>query len=341
MLPATTEFRVSALSLMPGQLSDTTWVSDLEWRLAPRRAAELLHHKGRTAHGHGDFMARHRKLVRPLVQGALLAAGLYGRGRANALRPVVRHVRFELPNLPVEAEGFRILHLSDLHIDGQDGLAEAVAGLVRGLRVDLCVMTGDYRYGVEGPCDRVYAGMHTILEAVRARHGVLAILGNHDEADMAVRLAEKGTRMLINDAVRIAGGIAINGVDDAHYYGCDDLSTPLAAVPEGAFKLLLAHTPELYAEAAEAAIDLYLCGHTHAGQVRLPYWGPLMLNAACPRAYTQGRWRHGSTAGYTSAGVGCSLLPVRYNCPPEIAVIELARSGRRSGIPAITAPGRS
>ena len=132
------------------------------------------------------------------------------------------------------------------------------------------------------------------------------------------------------------GGIWIIGVDDAHYYGCDDLSTPLAAVPESAFKLLLAHTPELYAEAAEAAIDLYLCGHTHAGQVRLPYWGPLMLNAACPRAYTQGRWRHGSTAGYTSAGVGCSLLPVRYNCPPEIAVIELARSGRRSGIPAIT-----
>ena len=128
MLPATTEFKVSALSLMPGQLSDTTWVSDLEWRLAPRRAAELLHHKGRTAHGHGDFMARH-KLVRPLVQGALLAAGLYGRGRANALRPVVRQMRFEFPNLPAEAEGFRILHLSDLHIDGLE-----VSGLGGGRR---------------------------------------------------------------------------------------------------------------------------------------------------------------------------------------------------------------
>jgi len=327
MLPATTEFRVSALSLMPGQLSDTTWVSDLEWRLAPRRAAELLHHKGRTAHGHGDFMARHRKLVRPLVQGALLAAGLYGRGRANALRPVVRQMRFEFPNLPAEAEGFRILHLSDLHIDGLEGLASAVAGVVSGLRVDLCVMTGDYRFELEGPCERVYAGMRTILGAVRARHGVLAILGNHDEADMALELAEMGARMLINEAVRMPGGFWIIGVDDAHYYGCDDLSTPLTAVPESAFKLLLAHTPELYAEAAEASIDLYLCGHTHAGQVRLPHWGPLMLNAACPRAYTQGRWRHGSTAGYTSAGVGCSLLPVRYNCPPEIAVIELARSG--------------
>jgi predicted MPP superfamily phosphohydrolase len=157
---------------------------------------------------------------------------------------------------------------------------------------------------------------------------VLAILGNHDEANMAQELAEMGARMLINEAVKIAGGFWAIGVDDAHYYGCDDLSTPLAAVPGGAFKLLLAHTPELYAEAADAAIDLYLCGHTHAGQVRLPHWGPLMINATCPKAYTQGRWRRGSTVGYTSAGVGCSLLPVRYNCPPEIAVIELARSAR-------------
>ena len=313
---------------MPEQLSDITWVSDLEWRLAPRRAAERLHHKGRMEHGRGDFMARHRNLVRPLVQGALLATGLYGRGLANALRPVVRHVRFEFPNLPAEANGLRLLHLSDLHIDGQEGLAAAVARIVSGLPVDLCVMTGDYRFDVEGPCDRVYAGMRTILRAVRARLGVLAILGNHDEANMAQELAEMGARMLINEAVKIAGGFWVIGVDDAHYYGCDDLSTPLAAVPGGAFKLLLAHTPELYAEAAEAAIDLYLCGHTHAGQVRLPHWGPLTINATCPKAYTQGRWRHGGTAGYTSAGVGCSLLPVRYNCPPEIAVIELARSAR-------------
>lgn len=309
------------------QVSDHTWVSDLDWRLAPRRAAERLHHKGRTARGHGDFLARHRKVVRPLVQGALLVAGLYRRGLANALRPEVRHVRFEFPNLPAEAEGFRILHLSDLHIDGQDGLADVVAGVVSGLRVDLCVMTGDYRFAVEGPCERVYAGMRKVLRAVRAPRGVLAILGNHDEANMALELAEMGARMLINEAVQV-GGMWIIGVDDAHYYGCDDLSTPLASVPQDAFKLLLAHTPELYVEAAKAAIDLYLCGHTHAGQVRLPYWGPMILNAACPKAYTQGRWRHGSTAGYTSAGVGCSLLPVRFNCAPEIAVIELARGGR-------------
>jgi hypothetical protein len=167
--------------------------------------------------------------------------------------------------------------------------------------------------------------MRTILQAVRARHGVLAILGNHDEADIALGLAKMGVRMLINDAVETAGGFWIIGVDDAHYYGCDDLSSPLATVPEGAFKLLLAHTPELYAEAAEAGIDLYLCGHTHAGQVCLPGIGPLLLNAACPRAYTRGRWRHRNTEGYTSSGVGCSLLPVRYNCPPEITRIELAR----------------
>ena len=67
-------------------------------------------------------------------------------------------------------------------------------------------MTGDYRFEVEGPCERVYAGMRTILGAVRARHGVLAILGNHDEADMALELAEMGARMLINEAVGCPAG---------------------------------------------------------------------------------------------------------------------------------------
>ena len=307
---------------------DDVSVSDLEQRLAPRRAAELLPHKGCTARGHGDFMARHRRLVMPLIKGALMLAGVYGRGQKNALRPVRRHVRFEFANLPEEMDGFRILHLSDLHIDCREELPAIVAGMVRGRPADICVLTGDFRFDVEGPCDAVYRGMRTVLKAIETRSGVLGILGNHDEADIAPALSEMGVRMLINDAAEVAEGFWILGVDDAHYYGCDDLSAPLERVPESCFKLLLAHTPELYAEAARAGIDLYLCGHTHGGQLSLPLIGPPLLNAACPRAYTKGRWRHDAMQGYTSSGVGCSLLPVRYNCPPEIVWIELVRSVR-------------
>jgi predicted MPP superfamily phosphohydrolase len=89
-------------------------------------------------------------------------------------------------------------------------------------------------------------------------------------------------------------------VDDAHYYGCDDLAQAVQAVPSNAFRLLLAHTPEMFDEAAKAGIDLYLTGHTHGGQICLPWIGPLVMNAACPREYTRGHWRHGGMQGYTS-----------------------------------------
>ena len=82
----------------------------------------------------------------------------------------------------------------------------------------------------------------------------------------------------------------------------------------------------MFEEAATAGIRLYLCGHTHAGQIRVPAIGGILTNADCPTSYTQGVWQRGRMLGYTSAGVGCSLLPVRYNCPPEIALIELILS---------------
>ena len=298
---------------------------NLEERLARRRVAEGLHHKGRRAHGHGDFILRHHRTIAPLFRTALRLTGLYGRGVRNALQPVIRSVRFEFPNLPPSLERFRILHLADLHIDGIDGLAEIAAAEVAKLPVDLCVMTGDYRFEVDGPCDEVYPRMRTILSCVQARHGVLAILGNHDEADIAVELEKLGARMLINETVGLQDHeLWVIGVDDSHYYGCDDLSTAMESVPRGAFRLLLAHTPEIFSEAADAGIDLYLCGHTHAGQICLPKVGPPLLNAACPKAYARGRWRHDTVQGYTSAGLGCSMVPVRYHCPPEITVIELA-----------------
>ena len=154
------------------------------------------------------------------------------------------------------------------------------------------------------------------------------ILGNHDESQIAIELENLGVRMLINEAAEISRGdesIHVIGVDDPHGYGYDDLEGALEGVPEDGFKVLLAHTPEIFEEAARSEIQLYMCGHTHAGQIRLPVIGEVFQNADCPRAYAQGEWQHDRMLGHTSAGVGCSLVPVRYNCPPEIPVIELAR----------------
>ena len=251
---------------------------DLENRLVRRRAAEEAFRTNRGQIAHRDSLLLRDHITAPILRWGLQALGLYARGARNALQPVVWHLRLEFDSLPESFHGFRLLHLSDLHIDGMDGLAEVVADRVAALPVDLCVMTGDYRFEVDGPCDAVYPRLATILSSVRAHYGVVGILGNHDEAGMVTELENLGVRMLINEAVVIAKGGArlwMIGVDDPHHYGCDDLEGALEGVPKDAFKVALAHSPELFVQAARAGIHLYLCGHTHAGQIRLPRIGEI------------------------------------------------------------------
>lgn len=268
--------------------------------------------------------------MRPALRLSLRCAGLHNRGIENALRPVVREIVLRFPNLPSQLDGFRILQVSDLHIDGTDGLAEALGRLLSTIEADVCVLTGDYRFEDFGPCNDVYPRMRTVLSNISARYGTFGILGNHDTSEIAFALEEMGVRMLINDAAAIPSvGITplyVVGVDDPFDFRCDDLASALAAVPGNAFKVLLAHAPELYGEAAESGIDLYLSGHTHAGQIRFPLIGSVRHNANCPRALAYGHWTHHGMQGYTTAGAGCSSLPVRFNCPPEVALIELRRA---------------
>jgi uncharacterized protein len=310
------------------KISTAEFTRDLESRLARRRQIESAIRTRTRKHAHRDSVLFWDHLASPILLTLLKATGIYARGIRNALEPIIRHVRLEFEDLPPSFDGFRILHLADLHIDGVDGLAEVVAGLVADLDIDLCVMTGDYRFEAKGSCEAVYPGLRTILSNVRAQEGVLGILGNHDESEIAVELENLGVRMLINEAVEITRGDAslwMVGVDDPHCYGCDDLEGALEGVPEDDFKVLLAHTPEIFEEAASSGIRLYVCGHTHAGQIRLPVIGEVFKNADCPMSYAQGEWQHGAMLGHTSAGVGSSVVPVRYNCPPEIPIIELRK----------------
>lgn len=274
------------------------------------------------------LLFRHeRLLLRPLIKLSLQAMGLYSRGVRNALSPVIRELPMYFANLPSILEGFQILHISDLHIDGVDGLTEALEGLLSTLNPDLCVITGDYRFEDDGPCEEVYPRMRSIISSISAKHGIFGILGNHDASEIAFELENMGVQMLINEAAEIKAGrgssLWLAGIDDNHAYECDDLPGAMSSIPLDAFKILLAHTPELYSEACQRGVDLYLCGHTHAGQIRFPMIGPVRYNANCPRAYAQGYWTHGGMQGYTSAGTGCSSLPVRLNCPPELILIEL------------------
>jgi predicted MPP superfamily phosphohydrolase len=276
--------------------------------------------------GCGSFRAKNHQALCALLDVALRLTGLRRRGERNALNPVIRQIRLAYDNLPESFCGFTILHLTDLHTDGLIGLADAIGERIRHLEVDLCVLTGDYRFGVRGPCQHVYPPMERVLKSVNARLGIVGILGNHDVSEEVPALERLGVRMLINEALELRRGrdrAWIIGLDDPHYYGCDDLPGAMRDVPCEAFKILLVHTPEIIQEAEASGVDLYLCGHTHGGQVCLPLVGPVITNANCPRAYARGVWKYKRLQGYTSPGVGTSGVPVRFFCPPEIGLIEL------------------
>jgi uncharacterized protein len=289
--------------------------------------------------GRGSSRGDNHQALYGLLRRALRLTGLRRRGERNALSPVIHDILLTYEHLPESLCGFTILHLTDLHADGLSGLAEAFSQRVSGLSVDLCVMTGDYRYETYGPCHGVYPPMQHILQSIKSRLGVVGILGNHDVSEEIPALERLGVKMLINQARELRCGqdsVWLIGVDDPHYYGCDDLPAALRDVPSDAFKILLVHTPEIITEAEEHGIDLYLCGHTHGGQICLPFLGPLITNANCPRSYARGVWKYKGLQGYTSPGVGTSGVPVRFFCPPEIGLIELRCARHATDAPRVT-----
>lgn len=294
-----------------------------------RRSIELGHLESWLSRRRGGIYFEDLRILHRTLRLFLRVTGLRTRGETNARSIELRQVRFEFANLPKAFDGFRILHLSDLHSDGLAGLPDAICELVGGLTPDLCVLTGDYRFETYGPCHNVNFHMTRIVESVRAPFGIVGILGNHDFAEEAEALTAAGVTMLINRAIEVSkdgASIWIVGLDDPHYYGCDDLEGALGAVPDDAFKILLVHTPELIPEAEGRGIQLYLCGHTHGGQICVPGIGPIVVNARCARRFTRGRWTSGSIQGYTSSGAGSSCVPVRFFCPPEVTMIELGRA---------------
>jgi predicted MPP superfamily phosphohydrolase len=261
-----------------------------------------------------------------LVRNALKLTGLYSRARRNADRIVIRRNVLEFAKLPPAFENFTILHLSDLHVDISEGAMRHLFGLVSDLQYDICVLTGDYRGKTYGPFDASLKGINQLTAQLKGP--LYGVLGNHDSIQMAPSLEAMGIQMLFNECETIARGdsrIYLAGIDDAHFYRADDIEKAAKRIPKGAFSVLLSHTPEVYHRAARVGFDIMLSGHTHGGQLCLPGGIPITLEARLPRRMGAGLWYHIGMVGYTSVGVGTSLLPVRLNCPPEVALHTLRR----------------
>ena len=203
---------------------------------------------------------------------------------------------------------------------------QRAAELALGLEYDLCVLTGDYRGRTYGDCRPCLESVSSLREALRG--DIYAVLGNHDLIIMVPDLEALGIRVLLNECVAIDrdnSSIYLVGVDDAHFYRADNIEKAAAAVPHDCVSVLLSHTPEIYRQAAHAGFNLMLSGHTHGGQICLPGGIPILLEADLPRAFGAGAWRHAGMAGYTSAGTGSSVVPVRFNSRPEITLHQLRR----------------
>jgi len=256
----------------------------------------------------------------------LRAVGAHERGYRNACTLEVREIEHRLARLPPAFDGFSILHLSDLHLDGMPELVDLILAAIDGRAFDLCVLTGDYRTELHGPILPVMRSLARLLPGLRARHGTFAILGNHDDCHMVAPLEQMGVRMLINESAAIerAGAeILLVGTDDVHYYYTDQALHALERAAEAPFSVALVHSPEMFDVASGLGIDLYLCGHTHGGQICLPGGIPLLTHLSRGRRFFRGVWQHGGMRGVTHCGTGTSGIPVRFNTRGEILVHRL------------------
>lgn len=271
----------------------------------------------------------------PLLRPVLKFSGLYRRGQRNAVD--FQQIEFNVvdPAIPPEFDGFRVLFLSDLHLDGNDLLIEPFCEALNEVEADLCLLGGDYRNQMRGDFRQVIEGFERFLPAVNSKEGVLGILGNHDSWEMIRHLERLGVTMLINESyeIRLGNvGIWVLGVDDPHFYKCDDFAKAQQDVPEDAFRLLLAHATGALLNLNSKSVNLCLCGHTHAGQISLPVLGPVITHSKLKGPFVYGHWQYGSTRGYTTSGVGTSTVHVRFNTKPEVVLITL-KSGSEDGLP--------
>ena len=265
------------------------------------------------------------RVLRALLGLGLRLTPLHGRGRRNALD--VRRVEFDivLSGLPCAFDGYRILHVSDPHLDCLPDLVDAARRALGDLRVDMLAMTGDVcgRDGVG--VEHAVALLIDALSGVEVRGPRLAILGNHDPSEMVGALERAGLEVLVNRSTFVVRGqdrLCVTGLDDVNCF-----YTPAASAafrePGGGFRIALVHSADVADEADEAGYGLYLCGHTHGGQVALPGGRPIVSQLLRCKHASSGLWHQGRMAGYTNRGLGVSEPLLRFNTRGEVVVITL------------------
>jgi uncharacterized protein len=290
-----------------------------------------LERKGNSSDPDGHHAAWQGRVLDVAALGfdwATRLTGIHSRGRRNALSPALVERDFAFPDLPSVFDGYRILQISDPHLDCLPELARIARRLVRDLDIDLVAITGDIHGSPHAPLARSTEPLADLLTGPKVRDRIVAVLGNHDPASMADALEHIGICTLINESMVLERGnerLVITGLDDVHRFYTPAAKRALRDAPTG-FRVALVHSAEIADYAAAAGFALYLCGHTHGGQICLPNGRWLITRLRRCRFGVRGEWRAGKMIGYTSSGLGVGEVPLRFNCRGEIAVITLRRA---------------
>jgi uncharacterized protein len=258
-----------------------------------------------------------------------------GAPEVSLLHPVttldlaVHHYRARLPSVP--ASGLRFVQLTDLHITEKlppDYYVRIVSEL-GALRPDIIVLTGDY-LSSSGRLPMLERWLKTLPHP---RLGIYAVLGNHEHwlpiaAQVATSLQAAGVVVLAGQCATLSpaetGGLRVCGTDAP--WGAELLPSALAA-SEGAPRtpfVVLSHTPDNIYELSELGAFAVFSGHTHAGQIRLPWWGAVFVPSRYGRRFDTGHFLVGSTHLYVSQGIGADSPPIRLWCRPELSVLDLS-----------------
>lgn len=246
---------------------------------------------------------------------------------SHALQFEINTYHISVPNLPQSFNGFTLVQLTDLHhgFGIPISVVDRVIRQVDLIEKDAIVCTGDYIHG--GDSISTVDAVWSRLMALKAKHGVFSVLGNHDHMmnneDHSLYCLEKSGQSVRHGAASISRGgdrIWIGGAGDLWYdrLGIDEA---FRNAPPDECKILLSHNPNAAETSFETKVDLMICGHTHGGQIAIPPFGSKLC----------GLHERKGTKVYISRGIGWYFAPIRINCAPEISVLKLVPSEPASG----------
>ena len=219
----------------------------------------------------------------------------------------------------------RILQLTDLHLEGEGPATEYIAQTVAKEQPDVIALTGDYLNDfVDGK-----QAFEKLLARLKPTIEMDAVVGNYDGFDPRSVNADVITLCGFARSIDVRGGKHVN-VFGIQITDAADFTKAYRSAPRGDFNVVLYHTPEMIDVAAACGADLFLCGHTHGGQVRLPLYGAVVTFSDTGKKYEAGRYKVGKMIAYVCRGIGNeggNVPRLRFLCRPEIAVFDIVGTG--------------